>query len=1256
MGCKNEITYFPFVIAAKILISVCISVIFAVPTVAQNVVPAHDTLSADQVNGSFTTLSGPEIEESTPGQLELNETITFKAPTGYEWDTGGSQPTVTTEPNNSFGFTQLDLSFVSRNATEITFRVDQESGSFFFTPLPGIAVFENMRIRPTEGLLPNEGNIKNIGTTGPTGTTNYGTLTMVAGNAAGLAFKRQPSDATVNEPIAPSVQVQLKDQFGNNVKTSGTAVNISLASGTGTISGTLTQTTNSSGVAEFSDLEIDQTGSKTIQANGSGLTSVTSNSFEILNSGILTKFLITTTGGDPIPTQTAGQSFDIRITAVDGANNTISSFEGSVDISSNGNLSQGQGTTANFVDGVLSSHSVTFSNTGTFALLATESGGSTSGESNDFTVNPGAVDPGNSQITADPTSIQNDGSSTSTITVTLRDANNNKLNSGGDNVTLSTTAGSLGSVSDNNDGTYTATLTSSTNETTATITGNVNSQTISDDASVIFADIFIWQSGSGIFGIGDNWNRAQNWNQNAVPGPGNVVLIPENPANGDQFPITDGVDPSIKSLSIEENANITLSNQDTLTIANNLSGEGAVNAELGSYLRIGQDITISDFILPGTTVSLNGTAGQEITTPLETDTLIIRNNGGGVTASANVTANNLLDIKNGESLAMNGNTLLIFGDIIGTGSLSGSNSTFRFGGDITTLSSIDASSSEVIFEGSSEQLFNDSMTNIENLVIDNTAGVTANNNVNVDEQLSLTSGTLTIGSGFSLIANNKNINNGNLRFLREISGSPGWRLLSAPVNSTHGDFLDSLVTQGYPGAFYDSEVAPNDTLQPNVFWYDETYPGTDNERFRTLSSASAPIISGRGLFVYVFGDVPSDSRYNNALPSTLTISGQEFEGTANKVDLDVTYTAEADTGWNLVGNPYGASINWDHASWTKTNVSSTIYVWDPDANSGNGEYLYWNGVTGTLPNGIIPPFQAFWVKANGNNPTLRVDKSAKTTGGTFYRKDAGKQTKDTPIIEFMLESQEMKARSHIMFSESGKQEWDEKDGYWLTPLSNTYLELYTILEDNSRLSLNNLPRKFGVPIEIPIFIGGFKDGKGISGSAMLSWSTNTQIPEGWTLTLTDKESGKTVDMRNNPFLQINLSSSEEKRAPNFSYSGVPVTKGKAKNKEENARFVLKISPGSDANNIPDQMKVHQNYPNPFYPSTKIEFGLPQKTEVTIEVFDILGRRVAYLTNDQLYPAGFHTITWTPNNLASGIYLYRVRTEERAITKKMTYIK
>ncbi len=102
----------------------------------------------------------------------------------------------------------------------------------------------------------------------------------------------------------------------------------------------------------------------------------------------------------------------------------------------------------------------------------------------DFTV--GAASTTTSLISASPTSIIANGSSTSTITVQLRDANGNSLTAGGDNVTLSTTAGSLGSVADNADGTYTATLTSTTNVTTATITGTVNSSAITDSAVVTF--------------------------------------------------------------------------------------------------------------------------------------------------------------------------------------------------------------------------------------------------------------------------------------------------------------------------------------------------------------------------------------------------------------------------------------------------------------------------------------------------------------------------------------------------------------------------------------------------------------------------------------------------------------------------------------------------------------------------------------------------------------------------------------------------
>jgi uncharacterized delta-60 repeat protein len=99
----------------------------------------------------------------------------------------------------------------------------------------------------------------------------------------------------------------------------------------------------------------------------------------------------------------------------------------------------------------------------------------------------GAADPATSTITADPTSVTGDGISISTITVQLRDAQWNLLTAGGDTVALNSTLGSLGSVTDNGDGTYTATLTAPSSTGTATITGTVNAIGFTDDATVDFS-------------------------------------------------------------------------------------------------------------------------------------------------------------------------------------------------------------------------------------------------------------------------------------------------------------------------------------------------------------------------------------------------------------------------------------------------------------------------------------------------------------------------------------------------------------------------------------------------------------------------------------------------------------------------------------------------------------------------------------------------------------------------------------------------
>ena len=111
-----------------------------------------------------------------------------------------------------------------------------------------------------------------------------------------------------------------------------------------------------------------------------------------------------------------------------------------------------------------------------------------------------------SLITASVPSVLANGTSTSTITVQLKDVNGNNLTTGGNAVSLSTTAGTLTNVVDNNNGTYSATLTSSTSVVTASITGTVDSFGITDDASVSFTSSssisgsILSSSGAGISG------------------------------------------------------------------------------------------------------------------------------------------------------------------------------------------------------------------------------------------------------------------------------------------------------------------------------------------------------------------------------------------------------------------------------------------------------------------------------------------------------------------------------------------------------------------------------------------------------------------------------------------------------------------------------------------------------------------------------------------------------------------------------------
>lgn len=89
--------------------------------------------------------------------------------------------------------------------------------------------------------------------------------------------------------------------------------------------------------------------------------------------------------------------------------------------------------------------------------------------------------------------------------------------------------------------------------------------------------------------------------------------------------------------------------------------------------------------------------------------------------------------------------------------------------------------------------------------------------------------------------------------------------------------------------------------------------------------------------------------------------------------------------------------------------------------------------------------------------------------------------------------------------------------------------------------------------------------------------------------------------------------------------------------------------------VPRTFELAQNYPNPFNPSTAISYQLPTATNVTLKVYDMLGREVATLVNAR-QEAGRYQVTFNAANLASGIYFYRLQAGNFVETKKMMLIK
>jgi hypothetical protein len=93
----------------------------------------------------------------------------------------------------------------------------------------------------------------------------------------------------------------------------------------------------------------------------------------------------------------------------------------------------------------------------------------------------------------------------------------------------------------------------------------------------------------------------------------------------------------------------------------------------------------------------------------------------------------------------------------------------------------------------------------------------------------------------------------------------------------------------------------------------------------------------------------------------------------------------------------------------------------------------------------------------------------------------------------------------------------------------------------------------------------------------------------------------------------------------------------------------------DESGLPKQFALEHNYPNPFNPSTTIKYELPRTSNVTLSVYDILGREVSVLVNEKR-EAGVHEVKFDGSNLASGVYFYRLQAGDFVATNELVLLK
>ena len=321
-------------------------------------------------------------------------------------------------------------------------------------------------------------------------------------------------------------------------------------------------------------------------------------------------------------------------------------------------------------------------------------------------------------------------------------------------------------------------------------------------------------------------------------------------------------------------------------------------------------------------------------------------------------------------------------------------------------------------------------------------------------------------------------------YLQQFLSAGKWHLIAAPVKNAT---VNQLFLNHNPDVWLNKYNESNDTWSYIV---DLTTP------MPLAAGFAVWMETGRDTTVTFHGALNSDDIY---------LDGSQWS-------TPQLFYSGAAHGYNLVGNPFPSALDWDSSGWDTTDISGSIWVWNP----ATSNYAYRNSQgQGSLTDGIIPRGQGFFIHAKSTNMYFTIPKAARVHTHQNFYKDTEAAT--NPFATIVCIKEEMKDEAWISFSEKATDNFD--DGFDVEKFfSFDEAPQIWFTDNNNDLSILSLP-----PLVNDTRVVSLNFKAGLSGSQRLELK-QTELMDDFDIWLEDTKLNKFIDFKKERFYDFTATS------------------------------------------------------------------------------------------------------------------------------------